>query len=162
MADEKKRRPGEIEVDPQSQHSTEILEAIQKSDSPEPKFGSGIFSTRMSLVLLVKSSDHRFVFEMAKVQQLLLGRYDAATNTTPEVDLTPFDGVKQGVSRRHAALKRNAGVLNVVDLGGPNGTYLNDQRLVAGQNRVVRDGDEIRLGNLALTVHFEKVANAPE
>ena len=37
-----------------------------------------------------------------------------------------------------------------------NGTFLNGQRLVPNQPRILRDGDEIRLGHLVLYVRFVK------
>ena len=46
----------------------------------------------------------------------------------------------------------------MVDLGTPNGTYLNGQRLIPNQARVLRDGDDVRLGHLVLQVKFERVA----
>ncbi|RMG88346.1 MAG: FHA domain-containing protein, partial [Chloroflexi bacterium] len=46
------------------------------------------------------------------------------------------------------------GSLHIKDLGAKNGTFLNGQKLVPEQPRVLRDGDEIRLGRLILEVHF--------
>jgi hypothetical protein len=158
---EKKLRPGEIQITPEElnkEFGTKHV-AHDTAEDPQRKLGPGIFSRRMNLILMVRGSDHRFVFEMAKVQELLIGRYDPSSQTSPQVDLTDYGAVDKGVSRKHAAIKRKSGVLNVVDMGSPNGTFLNGQRLIADQGRVVRDGDEIRLGNLVLTVHFEKITS---
>jgi DNA-binding CsgD family transcriptional regulator len=48
------------------------------------------------------------------------------------------------VSRTHALLEQLGGAWFVEDLGSRNGTYLNGQRITG--RRVVRPGDEIRLG----------------
>ena len=44
-----------------------------------------------------------------------------------------------------------------IKAGSHNGTYLNGQRLIAHQPRVLRDGDDIRLGFLVLRVKFVRV-----
>jgi pSer/pThr/pTyr-binding forkhead associated (FHA) protein len=44
-----------------------------------------------------------------------------------------------------------------MDNGSSNGTFLNEQKLIANQPRVLRDGDDLRLGFLVLTVHFIEV-----
>ena len=48
------------------------------------------------------------------------------------------------------AIRRGEDTLTLVDLGSVNGTHLNGQRLVPNQPRVLRDGDEIRLGRLVV------------
>ena len=53
-----------------------------------------------------------------------------------------------------AFLLRRDGALHIVDNDSANGTYLNGQRLVARQPRILRDGDDIRLGHLVVRVTF--------
>ncbi|NDJ63106.1 MAG: FHA domain-containing protein, partial [Chloroflexi bacterium] len=73
------------------------------------------------------------------------------------VDLTNSGGVDKGVSRRHAlVVRKEENSLMIVDKDSPNGTYLNGQRLVPNQGRLLRDGDELRLGRLVIRVHFER------
>jgi pSer/pThr/pTyr-binding forkhead associated (FHA) protein len=52
-------------------------------------------------------------------------------------------------------------LLKVIDLCSTNGTYLNGQRLLPQQSRILRDGDELRLGNLAMQVQYLQ-ADAPK
>ena len=66
-------------------------------------------------------------------------------------------GADKGVSRYHAAIVRRDGALSIVDKGGANGTFLNGQRLIAHQPRILRDGDDLRLGHMVLQVRFERV-----
>ena len=74
----------------------------------------------------------------------------------PDIDLSVYAAADKGVSRRHATIIRRENNLNIVDNDSPNGTYLNGQRLVANQPRVLRDGDEVRLGHLVLRVSFDR------
>jgi len=52
------------------------------------------------------------------------------------------------VSRRHAVLKREGTNYVLEDLGTPNGTFVNDQRI---QRQVLAPGDAIRLGQSVFT-----------
>lgn len=83
-----------------------------------------------------------------------IGRADKEREFVPDLDLNDFGGLEKGVSRRHAAFGRGDGVLTITDLDSANGTYLNGVR-IGTQPRVLRDGDEIRLGNLTCYVYFQ-------
>jgi pSer/pThr/pTyr-binding forkhead associated (FHA) protein len=61
--------------------------------------------------------------------------------SSAESDLVVND---PSVSRTHVLLEQLGGAWFVEDLGSRNGTYLNGQRITG--RRVVRPGDEIRLG----------------
>lgn len=87
--------------------------------------------------------------------KLVLGRSDATSTTRPDLDLTPFSALERGVSRIHAAICRSDDTLTLVDMGSANGTHLNGQRLVPDQPRILRDGDEIRLGRLVAHIYFK-------
>ena len=91
-----------------------------------------------------------------------MGRFDPDTGEAPLIDLKDCNAIDKGVSRRHAKIiRRDSGTLNLVDEESGNGTFLNGQRLVPNQPRILRDGDEIRLGYLVLYVHFEKSQSTP-
>lgn len=121
-----------------------------------PRWGTARFNSRMNLILSVRgSSEDRFVFDANAVTEINIGRKDPSTGESPGIDLDRFDAVEQGVSRRHAAIvRKEGGALQIVDRGSPNGTFLNGQRLIANQPRILRDGDELRFGKLVLTVKF--------
>lgn len=124
------------------------------------KWGSARFSARMHLILQVEEDPRKLVFNAAEVEELGIGRRNPDTGEAPEIDLSIFDAHDKGVSRLHAAIVRKDGSLHIVDRGSANGTYLNGQRLVANQPRVLRDGDDVRLGHLVMRVTFER-ANTP-
>jgi hypothetical protein len=90
---------------------------------------------------------------------LTLGRHDPDRQEFPDVDLVPYGASEKGVSRFHAQLDRYEQNIYITDLGSTNGTYLNGERLVKERGYMLRDGDEIRLAKLALTVYFK--AHAP-
>lgn len=71
-----------------------------------------------------------------------------------DVNLSNYGGREKGVSRRHASLRVDRRQLLLMDLGSSNGTQLNGSPLVANEPVRLENGDEIRLGKLAMQVHF--------
>lgn len=89
-------------------------------------------------------------------QELIFGRRDPATGAMPDIDLTPYAGYRMGVSRRHAAIRSSdENYLDVWDLGSSNGTFLNGQRLNAHRPYRLRDGDQLRLGQMVIRLYFQ-------
>jgi pSer/pThr/pTyr-binding forkhead associated (FHA) protein len=88
--------------------------------------------------------------EVSLEQPVCLGRLDPAASTFPDVDLTQFGGLEKGVSRRHARLKARRGAIVVEDLASINGTFVNGRRLIPYLPEVVRDGDQLQIGNIAI------------
>ena len=121
-----------------------------------PKWGSARFSSQMNLVVGIEKDPKSLIFDASQIEELVIGRRNPDTGEAPEIDLDPYNGLDKGVSRRHAAIIRKDGSLHVVDRGSANGTFLNGQRLVANQPRVLRDGDDIRLGHLVIRITFER------
>jgi len=122
-----------------------------------PQWGTARFNTRMNLIINMRDSKDRFSFFFDDITELLVGRTDPHTGAAPDINLEPYGAADKGVSRRHAMIVRRETALNVIDLGTPNGTFLNGQRLVPHQPRVLRDGDELRLGHLILRVSFARI-----
>ena len=56
----------------------------------------------------------------------------------------------QSVSRRHARVMVASGLATLEDLGSKNGTFVNGIRL--GSPVALRDGDELRIGNVPMTL----------
>jgi hypothetical protein len=84
---------------------------------------------------------------------VVLGR-DTPPDGNGLLDLTEFNALSHGVSRRHCALRRIGDRLVVRDLGSTNGTYLRDQRLKPSEDHVVTNGDRVILGSLHIAVWF--------
>lgn len=64
----------------------------------------------------------------------------------------------EGVSRHHARLQATALGWEVVDLGGINGTYLNDRRLRADDPTPLTPGSVMRIGPYELTLRGPEIA----
>ena len=77
-----------------------------------------------------------------------MGRATGAEERRPDVDLTDYNALVEGVSRLHSALRLED------DMGSTNGTILNSQQVSASQWRIVRNKDKLRLGNLNMTLRF--------
>ena len=61
----------------------------------------------------------------------------------------------QNVSSHHCELELRDGYWHIRDLGSSNGTFLNGTRLSAHRPYQIRDGDEIRLGQMVVRVYFQ-------
>jgi hypothetical protein len=132
--------------------------AVGDTDYEEgiPKWGSARFNFNMTLVIHVVETRKSYVLDADEVEEIVLGRQDPDTGDAPNVDLTEAGAVDKGVSRRHATIMQRDGALHIVDNDSANGTYLNGQKLMSKQPRVLRDGDDVRLGHLVLRVNFSK------
>jgi hypothetical protein len=117
---------------------------------PQLRWGTAYFGEETILQLHLRSPEG--VIETTFKDECVLGR--ATKDSAPDVDLKPYEGERPGVSRLHAKLKRESATIMVQDLGSRNGTFLNGERLVPYQPRVLRNGDELRLGHLVLRVSF--------
>lgn len=137
---------------PSTVWETRSLTELEKDH--EARYGAVRFSADKQLILTVGDSQHKLVFDAVSFQKLVLGRTDTSSGYAPEIDLTRFDAQSLGVSRKHAIITQRARTLYLADLGSSNGTYLNGQRLAANQPRVLRDGDNIFLGNLLVGVSY--------
>ena len=82
---------------------------------------------------------------------LVVGRTDALSGVTPDLDLEPYAGELAGLSRHHARLTWRDGQCWIEDLNSVNWTYLNNQRLSPERPTLLNDGDLLRLGNVVLT-----------
>ena len=116
--------------------------------------GTSTFQEGDRLRLEIEGSPEPVFFSIK--EEVVFGRKDPATGAMPDIDLTPFAGYRMGVSRRHAAISLSAEHgLDVRDLGSSNGTFLNGQQLAAHRLYRLRNGDELRLGQMVIRVLFE-------
>ena len=98
--------------------------------------------------------------EFGLTKEVSIGRLDPATATFPDIDLTTDGAMEKGVSRRHAKLTRKGAEIFLEDLGSVNGTLLNGKRLTPYLPHVLSDQDEIRVGQLLLSVHIASGENS--
>ncbi len=143
-------------VDMNKEQATRTLDNTDYEEGM-PKWGMARFNGKMRLLLQVLETGQEFRFDADSVEEIVLGRHNPDTGEVPQVDLTAAGGIDKGVSRNHAVIIRRDAALHIVDNNSANGTYLNGQKLVAKQPRILRDGDDIRLGHLVLRVTFQLV-----
>lgn len=91
---------------------------------------------------------------MPEGDEHVIGRADPHVGSQPDLDLSAYGALESGVSRMHAAFHKGEDTLSVVDLGSTNGTFVNGERLTANEAQSLHNGDEIKLGNLAMKVYF--------
>ena len=84
---------------------------------------------------------------------ITMGRFEAGGDAS-EIDLNPYGATDRGVSRQHAKIELKNNHLYVTDLGSTNGTYLAGERLVPNTATLLRKGDELLLGRLAVQILF--------
>jgi pSer/pThr/pTyr-binding forkhead associated (FHA) protein len=115
-----------------------------------------IFTLEMILHLEIKESG-RMISNRVE-HDLIVGRADNITDYLPEVDMSEHGAYRLGLSRRHAIIQRDGKHLVVKDLNSRNGTFVNGAIVAGGTNHPIKDGDELRFGNLVTRVIFETPA----
>lgn len=138
----------------------QIKQAVQEAEEDKLKTSKisidgteTIFNKDTILELRVAQYNAKvFEYPLKEGQSYIIGRAD--NQSRPDVDLSLFDAVEKGVSRRHAELRALSGRLYISDLSSRNYSFLNDERLQAEKYYLVTSGDVIRLGTFALTVEF--------
>lgn len=145
---------GKLLADAEASISTKKLRDTLGRIETQPGWGTAHFGPDSELVLYIPSESETIT--LLPGDRLVLGRNDRSSQKAPDLDLTPYDAFNKGVSRLHAAITReNGDTLSIVDLGSVNHTYVNSEQLVPHKPRILRDGDEIRLGDLVLKVYFK-------
>lgn len=82
--------------------------------------------------------------------ECLVGRLDPATGAIPEINLGPLD-LARSLSRRHARLLVTGNSVSLREEPGvSNGTWVNGERLTAGQTVALEPGDKLRFGAIEL------------
>lgn len=120
------------------------LETIQRALKP-PREGIAIYVENFAVPA-----------EVQKEQEFVLGRKISEEQGEVVTDLAPFGAMENGVSRRHAMIRRANGGYEVIDLESTNGTWLNYKLLLPNQPYPLQSGGQIRLGRLQLVVMYQR------
>jgi len=94
--------------------------------------------------------DTGFEIDLSQTNQSIIGRSDPASNMIAPIDLAPHGGHERGVSRQHLQIMIQNGQAIIQDMGSPNGTTVNGQRMPARSTCALNDNDQVELGQLAL------------
>jgi len=109
-------------------------------------------SEEIEIVLVIRGMVERIPMREGIIYKV--GRYELGMKNDDEIDLTPYGATDRGVSRLHAQMFIEDGVLHVEDLGSTNGTYLGGKRLEPNTPTPLKKGDEVLFGRLAVQVMF--------
>lgn len=132
---------------------TRTIQGDVDESSAKSTWGTAHIGKGTSIILHFLGFEQPLIIPPSK--RVVFGRADTNNPANPDIDLNPYGAVEKGVSRQHAAIEFSEGTLILLDVGSSNGTYLNGQRLLPNQPRVLRDGDEMRLGKLVAHVYFK-------
>jgi len=111
----------------------------------------------MSARLLLHLYQHDAYIRLDEDKDYSLGRINEGQSVLPDIDLSAYEGYRNGVSRVHASIQISARRINVVDLGSSNGTFLNGRRLTPQVPYALGDGDILVLGKLEARVMVNMV-----
>jgi len=119
---------------------------------PPPTMEHGYVELEEELLLtfIIPSSRKRLLLPLQK--KIQIGRTDEEGDFYPELDLTDYGGGQKGVSRHHAVIEASTDGIVLIDLDSTNGTYLNSFRLSGKRPYLIKDGDEIRFGDLLIHI----------
>ena len=92
--------------------------------------------------LLVVDDDSSSIFHLPRNGAVVIGR---ATDAELHVN-------HASVSRRHATIRVDDGIVRIADLGSHNGTRVNGEQVT--ETRTLASGDVVTVGDLVLVVHF--------
>lgn len=109
----------------------------------------------LNLVIGLPEHNKNYEFEVTRIDRLVIGRVDPDSGERPDIDLSAYGAYENGVSRRHAAVLRWYHGLFLCDEGSPNGTFLNERRLLPHLPYTLKFGDKIRIGRLILEVKLD-------
>jgi hypothetical protein len=85
------------------------------------------------------------------VDEFILGRVMEGSQEEV-VDLTPHGAFSNGVSRRHAMIRRKNNKFEIIDLDSTNGSWLNEKRMTPTKAYPLPSGATVRLGQLRLQI----------
>lgn len=126
--------------------------AKQAPQPPLAGFHPEPFAEPLSITFVIPSSRRRFNIEMT--DQLRVGRPDYDSGIMPELNMAVYNADEMGVSRMHAVIQASNQGLVLIDLGSTNGTLLNNSPLSPQLPYPLKNGDEIRFGDLLVHILF--------
>lgn len=145
-----------METRPQklTDHQTSLLGSsrrpmmVERAD-PQP----GLLAPPWRLLMQI-GGENQTTVGMEVSNRIVIGRADPLADFYPDLDLTPYGGQENGVSRRHVAIIQGDKALYVEDQNSTNGTRINGFQLEPRQLYRLRDGDELELGRVRIVVRF--------
>jgi len=110
---------------------------VDIGNAPEPTEPSG------EPTLLIRFKNLSATYPIKK-DVVAIGRPDSETQNYPDVEIE----MDEGVSRKHAEIRRRGNDFFVADVGSTNGSLLNGERLIPNAESKLAHGDRIRVGEV--------------
>jgi hypothetical protein len=155
----------QIEAQAQQQKSSaikplqEIEAEVPQTNQLRPTSQStdrSYFGPKSKIIMYFKDfPDEVLTIEVPPTQELIIGRVAANSIMAPDIDLTPVRASYYGISRLHAAIQRREFTVLLSDLGSANHTYLNGERLLPHEWRVLKHDDQITFANMLTQIRFK-------
>ena len=122
-----------------------------------PNTDHSVFPRIVRLTLQILPN-HTRTLKFPHNARILVGRADdAETANDLMLELSNYGGEGSGVSRTHAAIHDQDGMVYITDLQSTNGTRINGLLLNANQPYRLREGDVFRLGAQGCDLKFREV-----
>ncbi len=125
-----------------------ILKGISPPTLPNPALLSKGKDSEAILYLV----DTKEVICLKEKKDYTLGRITEAQKVIPDIDLSPHNAYKAGVSRIHASINTGGAQTTFKDLGSSNGSRLNGIKIAPHAEHTVQHGDIITLGALKIQI----------
>ena len=146
---------GNILIEQSSPHATVALDSGDAAVPDDSYFGPSA-----TLVLHVRGSNKTYRVQPQNEQhEIIIGRSDGSA-MQPDIDLADQNAGQIGVSRLHLSIQYSGkhNTISISDLNSANGTFVNGQRLHPHEVRVLRHGDELRLGRMVFQTLFQQMS----
>jgi hypothetical protein len=130
--------------------------SLPGSENGSQSSAAAHFGPNATMIVIIHGAPKPLTLRPGANAELTIGRSSGAMPMRPDIDLAAYNAENLGVSRLHASLRRRTNLLTLEDLNSRNCTYINGQRLHPHEVRIVKDGDEIRLGKLTMKVVFKR------
>ncbi|MEL6407723.1 MAG: FHA domain-containing protein [Chloroflexota bacterium] len=112
----------------------------------------GTASLGNQCVIALNIQGYKEFIRLSEGQHIELGRFEFPEQH--QLNLSPYGALENGISRVHAQLHLLQGRLFIADMDSSNGTYVHGKRLDPADPTLLRNGDDILLGRMAINITF--------
>ena len=124
-------------------------------DTPPPPFPTPPDRQADAFVAIKIISTEDTIF-ISDNDEFSLGRSTAGQPLVPDIDLSPYEAYKAGVSRLHASIDINELPITIQDLGSVNGTRINGKKIEPLSPKTLHHGDILTLGKMKLQILIQE------
>jgi serine/threonine protein kinase len=137
-----RRKVRRVKVCPRCKHRSELNARFCV------RCGYAFVGVRPAVLRVIEPVRAAWEMPVAK-SPMLFGRARPEEGYRPDFDMSFYD--PEGyISRRHGQIIKARNGYFITDLGSSNGTYVNDRLLPPNKPRLLRNGDEISIGEVVL------------